>query len=296
MSYWQSLAIFSAVVEEGSFSGAAKQLDLTQPTVSFHIDNLEKNFGCLLFQRTARGVTLTVYGETLLHYTRKINSQLGEAHHQIKAMIEGTAGKINLGASTIPAEYILPGVIAEFLRLHPGLAVSLHTGDSQTVLAGFASADYPIAIVGSQPSSDHPSLPLWQDELVLIAHPAIAAQLGDKPSLPELLAHPFVCRGSSSGSQRAVHAALDNLALPPVKMRVVLEVGGNEALKAAVLNQIGLAFISRWAIRQELEAGSLTVVTTPGLKIPRRFYAVCRQPLVPQCFQLFWDFLAAQEF
>ena len=85
MSFWQSLSVFGAVVEEGSFSGAAKKLDLTQPTVSFHIDNLEKNFGCPLFQRTSRGVTLTVYGDTLRNYTSKINVQLEEAHNHIKS-------------------------------------------------------------------------------------------------------------------------------------------------------------------------------------------------------------------
>ncbi|MDR3592132.1 MAG: LysR family transcriptional regulator [Negativicutes bacterium] len=294
MSYWQSLAVFGAVVEEGSFSGAAKKLELTQPTVSFHIDNLERDFGCQLFQRTARGVTLTVYGEILLHHTSKINAQLSEAHNQIKAMLAGAAGTIALGASTIPAEYIVPQLIASFLRAQPGLRFSLHTGDSQTVLTGFASGDYPIAIVGTHPGNDHPVLELWPDELVLIAHPAICDQVGPAPSLAELLSFPFVARVVSSGSLRTVHAALESRGISPAQMRIVLEVGGNEALKSAVISQVGLAFISKWAIQQELQAGSLRIIDTPGLKIPRRFYAVCRQPLVPSCFQLFWDALAAE--
>jgi molybdate transport repressor ModE-like protein len=65
MSQWQSLSVFLAVAEEGSFSGAAKKLEITQPTVSFHIDNLEKKLGCPLVERTAKGTTLTVYGEVL---------------------------------------------------------------------------------------------------------------------------------------------------------------------------------------------------------------------------------------
>ncbi len=294
MSYWQSLAVFSAVVEEGSFSGAAKKLELTQPTISFHIDNLERDFGCQLFQRTARGVTLTVYGEVLLHHTGKINGQLSQAHNQIKAMLAGSAGTIALGASTIPAEYIVPRLIASFLRTQPELRVALHTGDSQTVLAGFASGNYPVAIVGTHPGDEHPVLALWPDELVLIAHPALCAKLGPAPSLTELLSYPFAARVESSGSLRTVHAALESRGISPAQMRIVLEVGGNEALKSAVISQIGLAFISRWAIQQELQTGALKVIDTPGLKIPRWFYAVCRQPLTPTCFQLFWDALAAE--
>ena len=105
MSHWHSLSVFIGVAEEGSFSGAAKRLELTQPTVSFHIDSLEKKFGCPLFQRTAKGATLTVYGETLYQNTRIISSLLDETEKQLKAMREGAAGKILFGASSIPASW-----------------------------------------------------------------------------------------------------------------------------------------------------------------------------------------------
>jgi len=294
MSHWQSLAVFSAVAEEGSFSAAAKKLDLTQPTVSFHIDNLEKDFGCQLFQRMARGVALTVYGTTLLHYTLKINTQLLEARNHLKAVMAGTAGNIIIGASTIPAEYILPALLAEFLRDHPALKISMSSGDSQTILADFAAGNFPIAIVGTHPGDGYPCLELWQDELVLIAHPEVCAELGTNPQMTELLALPFVARSGSSGSLHSVHAALENQGISPSSMRVILEVSGNEALKAAVINRTGLGFISEWAIRQEIQNGSLKVVPLPSLRIRRQFYAVCRQPLTPICLQLFWDFLSQQ--
>ena len=119
MSHWQSLAVFSAVAEEGSFSAAAKKLDLTQPTVSFHIDNLEKDFGCQLFQRTARGVSLTVYGDTLLHYTLKINTQLMEARNHLKAVMAGTEGKIIFGGQHHPCGVYFSGSAGEILERTP---------------------------------------------------------------------------------------------------------------------------------------------------------------------------------
>jgi len=294
MSQWQLLSVFNAVVEEGSFSGAAKRLELTQPTVSFHIDNLEKTFGCPLFHRTARGVTLTVYGEALFAHTHKINMQLEMAYQQIQHMRLGQAGEIHIGASTIPAEYILPGLIAEFLRDRPGLRVSLHTGNSETILTGFTAGEFPIAIVGVPPENAPAALRLWPDEMVLIAHPDIAALLGNHPELDAIFSYPFVSRPASSGSLRTVHGALKEHGISPERMRVVFNVNGNEAIKSAVMNKIGLGYISKWAVQNETHTGSLAIIHTPGFTITRQFYAICQAPPLLSCFQAFWDFLAKQ--
>lgn len=291
MSQWQLLSVFNAVVEEGSFSGAAKRLDLSQPTVSFHIDNLEKSFGCALFQRTGRGVVLTAYGELLFSHTSKIDTQLETAHKQIKAMLQGKYGEMIIGASTIPAEYILPGLIAEFLRDRPELRILLQVGSSKTILAGFTAGDYPIAIVGMHPGNEHKVLDLWPDEMVLIAHPDIRAVLGEKPALETILAYPFVSRLSTSGSLQTVHNALKERGASPNRMRVVLEVNSNEAIKAAVLNKIGLGYVSKWAVQEELYSGRLAAIQIPGFTITRQFYAVCQDHPLLNCFHLFWEFL-----
>jgi DNA-binding transcriptional LysR family regulator len=291
MSYWQSLSVFIAVAEEGSFSGAAKKLAITQPTVSFHIDNLEKNFGCPLFLRTARGTTLTIYGQTLYHNTSKVNTLLEETHNQLKAMVAGAAGKIAFGASTIPAEYILPPVIARFLKDNPGVTVSLRTGDSQTVIDSFKNGDYAIAIVGAHPGDDFDVHTLWQDEVVLVAHPDTSSQLGESPDWPAIFSRQFVSRNPSSGTMRSVAAVLESHGIPGTSFRTVLHTGGNEALKAAILNKVGVGFVSKWSVKAELEAGCLKVINLPGVQIKRNFYAVCRQPLLPTGVERFWQYL-----
>ncbi len=293
MSQWQSLSVFLAVAEEGSFSGAAKRLDLTQPTVSFHIDNLEKRLGCPLVERTAKGTTLTVYGEVLYAHIDKAEALLRAAESQLRALVAGAAGRITLGASTIPAEYILPGLVAAFLREHPGIEVDLRTGDSLTVLEAFAAGKFSLAVVGSPPRDGSEAYPLWQDELVLVAHPALAAGLGDAPSLEKALTLPLVLRGQSSGTMRAVYDALAAHGIDTGKLRVSFHVGGNEALKAAIANQAGIGFISRWAVKNELAAGSLVELPLPAATFVRRFYAVCRPPLVPACVKQFWEYLLA---
>jgi DNA-binding transcriptional LysR family regulator len=293
MSHWQSLSVFLAVAEEGSFSGAAKKLNLTQPTVSFHIDNLERRLGCPLVDRTTRGTSLTVYGELLYANTRKADDMLRAAESQLRAMIAGAAGRITIGASTIPAEYILPALAASFLQSHPGVEVDLRTGDSQTMLEAFDGGDLPIAVVGARPGGNYEAYPLWQDELVLVAHPALAARLSPAPSAEEILALPLVARGKTSGSMRAVNEALADHGIDPGRLRIAFRVGGNEALKAAVVSRAGAGFISRWAVKEELAAGHLTVIDLPPLRIVRSFYAVSRPPLVPECVRLFWEYLLA---
>lgn len=294
MSQWQLLSVFNTVAEESSFSGAAKRLELTQPTVSFHIDNLEKTFGCPLFQRTARGVKLTVYGEALFAHTSKIKMQLETAYQQLQYMRRGESGEIHIGASTIPAEYILPKLIAEFLRAKTGLQIFLHTGNSETIMNAYATGEFPIAIVGVLPENGSMVLKLWSDEIVLIAHPDTASLLGKSPSLDAVFSHHFVSRPSSSGSLRTVRAALKEQGISPERMHVVLNVNGNEAVKSAVMNKIGLGYISKWAVQNELQSGALTIVQVPGLTITRRFYAVCQPPPLLNCFQVFWDFLEQQ--
>ncbi|SCM79071.1 Transcriptional regulator, LysR family [uncultured Sporomusa sp.] len=294
MSYIQSLTVFLQVAEEGSFSAAAKKLALTQPTVSFHIDNLEKNFGCPLFTRTSKGVSLTIYGEKLYETTRTINSLVASTHSEIQAMTQGSRGRILLGASTIPADYILPPLLARFLSEHPGLTLSLVTGDSQTILKRFTQGEFPIAVIGSKPDDSLISQPLWTDALVLAAHPDFKPVSGTSPVKDWLPALPFILRKESSGTARSALDALARLGITADDLTVVMEAGSNQAIKAAIMNKIGVGFISAWAVESELASGQLIVLPLPGAAIKRQFYALSRQPLRPACLETFWQYLIKQ--
>lgn len=295
MSYIQSLTVFLHVAEEGSFSGAAKKLDLTQPTVSFHIDNLEKNFGCPLFTRTSKGVSLTIYGQKLYETTRTINGLIAGTHQEIQAMAQGSAGRILVGASTIPADYILPPLLAAFLKEHTGLTISLITGDSQAIIEKFVQGEIPIAIVGVKPAEGLDSQPLWADTLVLAAHPDYGQTAQNAPLTEWLPALPFILRKKSSGTASSALAALNRLGIGQDQLQVVMEAGSNQAVKAAILNKIGVGFISAWAVENELKTGRLISLPLPGPVIERRFYAISRQPLLPVCLEHFWQYLLAHQ-
>jgi DNA-binding transcriptional LysR family regulator len=290
MLYLQSLPVFFAVAEEGSFSAAAKKCAVTQPTVSFHIDNLEKKLGCPLFNRTVKGVSLTVYGETLYNSTHKIEAILQDTENQIHAMVNGNAGHILLGASTIPAEYILPSLLGRFLQQYPGIRISVKTGDSGTVLAAHARSEYAIAIVGRKPPNT-PCQPLWHDELLLVASPSMEETLPSNLDLSLLADIPMITREPSSGTRNVLADALQSHGLNLEQCNIILEVGGNEALKSAVLSGLGVAFISRWSVQKELAHKSLIAVPIPNLTIKRDFYGLVHLPLLPTCVARLWDFL-----
>lgn len=289
MSYLHSLSVFFTVVENKSFSAAAKQLKLTQPTISFHIDNLEKKLGCPLFVRTAKGVSLTIYGQTLFDNTYKIHEVVNIAENQIKAMVAGSHGQIIIGASTIPGEYMLPKVVAQFLKDHPGLKVSLKAGNSASILSAFANGEFPIAIVGIKPDFD--AVPLWHDELILAAHPTLAAELPKHVPLAHICSLPFILREVTSGTRSVLLESLKAQGISADQLNIVLQVGSNEALKSALLTQVGIGFISKWAVQRELAEGRLTSIKLDGLTIERTFYAIHREPLLPTCISLFWEYL-----
>lgn len=296
MSYLHSLSVFSTVAEEKSFSAAAKKLGLTQPTVSFHIDNLEKKFDCPLFTRTAKGVMLTIYGEKLYTNTQKIHRIAAETENYIKTLVAGNAGEINIGASTIPGEYILPNIITDFLKSHPDIKFSITTGDSATILSAFKQGKFPIAIVGSKPDDSLTNHAIWRDQLILAAHSEIAAKLGSSPTMSEILALPFILRESSSGTRGTALTALVKHGITLDKLNITLQVSGNQALKTAILGQAGIGFISTWAIQQELADGRLTSIPLPDIELSRTFYTVRDMTLSPTCVESFWQFLNLYSF
>lgn len=296
MSYLHSLSVFSTVATEKSFSAAAKKLGLTQPTISFHIDNLEKKFDCPLFIRTAKGVTLTIYGQKLYLNTQKIHHLALETENQIKALVAGNAGEITIGASTIPGEYILPNIVTDFIKLHPGIKFSIITRDSTTILSAFKQGEFPIAIVGSKPEDSIPSQALWRDQLVLASHPEFIRKLGMNPLLAEILTLPFIFRETSSGTRLAAVNALEKNGISLRQLTIALQVSNNQALKTAILGQAGIGFISSWAIQEELASGRLIAIPLPGVELERTFYAIHHTPLIPPCLESFWKFLNLYRF
>lgn len=293
MSYLQALAVFIAVAEEKSFSAAAKKLSLTQPTVSFHIDGMEKKFGCPLFVRSRRGAELTVYGRTLYENTRTVQDMMDRTERKLRDMSQGVAGQVTIGAGTIPGEYILPPLLASFLRQHPGASVNLISGDSQSIFRSWQENRVSICVLGFLPPGISDVQIVWADDIIPVASPLM--QIRGTPWSPqELCRTPLVFRHESSSSMGAVWRSLQEVGIVRESCNVVLQVSGNEALKKAVQAGAGIGFVSRCAVERELAEGTLVQVPVEGLHIKRKFYALCDTKAQMPVGLALWQHLVSQ--
>ncbi|MFI8558588.1 LysR substrate-binding domain-containing protein [Pseudomonas putida] len=246
----EQLITFATVAEYGNISHAALALHLSQPAVSGQLKLLQDAFGEPLYQRAGRGVRLTPAGEQLLAHAERLRDTFRQAQALREAMRGLERGTLRIGASTTPASYLLPYLLADFQARYPDVAVTTSNGNSAEIVAALDSVD--IALIEGPPGQ---SLPLgtevtpWrEDEIVAIvpSHHPLAGQ--DRQELTVLASYPLVLRESGSGVRQLVERAF---AREGVAMRVGLEIAGVEGVKEAVRAGMGIGFVSAMSIRYE---------------------------------------------
>ena len=276
----RQLEVFVALVEQGSFTRAARHLELSQSTVSGHVADLERRLGVRLVERVRSGVRTTPAGKALLRPAREVLQAERNARMAVQELSGLLTGLLVVGGSTIPACYLLPRLFARFHEAHPGVKLRLATGDSREILERVRAADVEVGVVGSAPAgSDLRSTVVGEDALTLII--SSDPELAGRATLPaaEVLRHPLVMREEGSGTRMATDAALSRLLADDGKKRptIACEVGSTEAVKAAVRAGLGVAFISSLAVEEEVSCGTLATPKVKGLDVRREFYLVTRK-------------------
>lgn len=263
------LITFATVAEHANISRAAVALHLSQPAVSGQLRQLQDEFGEPLYQRAGRGIRLTAAGEQLAVYATRIRETVGQAHAYRNALRGLERGTLRIGASTTPASYLLPYLIAEFHRQHPDVMVHTIDGNTAEIVAALGSLD--IAMIEGPVGADLPpgtEVTAWrEDEIVAIApsgHPLSAASGG--VTLEAICAHSLVLREGGSGVRQLVERAC---ARAGVQMRVALEIAGVEGVKEAVRAGMGIGFVSAMSMRHE--DGALLRLRIAPEPLTRRF-------------------------
>jgi phosphonate transport system ATP-binding protein len=186
-------------------------------------------------------------------------------------------GLVAIGASNTPGEFVLPRAVREFVRAHPGVKVSLAVKDSAEVTADLRAGRVELAFVGAR--ADDPELhfeDFAQDEIVLVAAPSL--EVPPEPLAAEVAARlPRVEREVGSATRAVVEDHIENHGAPLDPSAVAHAVGTLVGLRAAVLSGVGVAFASRIAVLDELEAGHLRIVRVDGVRIPRHLFAAWRR-------------------
>src|SRR5918996_4645039 len=179
---FHQLYIFYAVATHHSFSRAAEALDITQPAVSIQIQELEKALGATLFHRRSRGLRVTEVGETVYSYAQQIFSLSNKLLETVQEMHGLQTGRLTLGASTTPGEFVLPLAIGQFRQVYPGIQVEMSIANTRSVVQRILSREIDLGMVGDHPQPPSDELEIIDylvDEIALVAaptHPVAQAQ------------------------------------------------------------------------------------------------------------------------
>ncbi len=272
------LRVFCAVVEKKSFSRASEAVFLSQPTVSLQIRALEQEMGTRLLDRQGREVSVTGSGKVLYGYARKIlqtADEAGQAIAQLKGLI---MGEIIIGASTIPGEYILPGLLADFKAKYPGIEINLAIGDTKEIIRKVLDNEVEIGVVGQRERNDKLVFHgFTTDKLVLIAPVHSPLLTHDQITVGELTKVPFILRESGSGTRGSIERKFCEVSVKETDLNIAMSVGSTAAVKKAVESGAGVSIISERAIENEIKLGLLKKVAIKDLELQREFFIVHRR-------------------
>jgi len=291
------LNVFLIAAETLSFTQAAQQLHMTQPSVSQHIQYLERHFDMQLFIRNGRNLELTDAGMALLPLAREavaLSIRTDETMESLKGKIYG---HLIVCCSTTPGKYILPQLLARFHRKYPQVRVTCQVSPQSEALTSVVEGDAHFALFSVEHESypDIEAVSFICDPIVLIApldHPW--AQKGViEPH--ELLDADFIMRESSSGTFSAVRDALSKFNISTGDLRILITLGNAEAIALAVQEGIGVGFVSQMVI-DRLCSEKVAPVNINDMEICRTIYVGrnTRRPAT-RAQIAFWDFLRSEE-
>ncbi len=259
-----SLRAFAAVAQQGSFTLAAQALHLTQPAISKSVRELEQLLETVLLERRPRQVRLTEAGAALLEHARAIFALEQAALEDLRARRGLQKGRLALGASTTIAAYWLPTYLARFAARHPGIALSLSSGNTARIAQQVLDGQVEVALVeGIVQEAGLACLP-WHDEpLTLIAPPGLEV---DTENLPGQV---WVMREQGSGTAQVVEDFLRRQGWPAVRR---ITVGSNTAIVRMVQSGAGVALVPRIMVESLSAQGALKEVALPGGAVTRPLF------------------------
>ena len=265
------LKVFEAAARHSSFTRAAEELFLTQPTVSMQVKQLSKAVGLPLFEQVGKRLYLTEAGQELLVTCREIFNRLAQFEMSIADLKGVKAGQLKLAVITT-AKYVIPRLLGPFCQRYPGIDVSLQVTNHEIILERFWQNQDDLYILSQSPDQSDVTLhPFVENPLVVLA-PSNHPLAGQKNiPLDSLNGQPFIMREPGSGTRQAVQKLFEKHG---VNVKVKLELGSNEAIKQAIAGGLGISVLSRHTLALELPNSQITILDVEAFPIERYWYIV----------------------
>lgn len=276
------LRLLVEIERSGSVSAAARAVGIGQSSASEHVRLLEAAAGQRLVERNGRGSRLTEAGRVLALHADQALATLAAGEEELHALAGLQGGTIHIGASTTPGIYLLPDTLGCFRRDHPNVAIEVEIASTGEILERLLAGRVQLALVGETEVDDRIHLePFLSDEIVGVAKPGLLELRGGTVRPQALAAETLLVREASSSTRRVTER---ELAAAGVRPGSVWELDSSEAIKRASREGLGIAFLSRYAVAEEVERGELERFRLAGRPpIERGLYIArhARRPLSP---------------
>lgn len=270
---FRQLESFCAVVRYRSFTKAAEKLYISQPTISTHIRMLEQEFNSRLIIRTTKNIEITPHGKELFACAQKIFTLKNDL---IQKWSEENKKIIRIGASTIPADYILPEVLPLFCQKYPDIQLHIHQNDSGNILQSILNGKFTIGMVGMKAfEKELDFVPFFHDEIVMITPKQekflhFAQKAFNQDDLISLLKkETIILREQGSGSKKRLESYFEQINLSEKSLNIIARLNDQESIKKLVASGLGISFISAKAIT---DADNLLTIKLPENNLTRSLY------------------------
>jgi DNA-binding transcriptional LysR family regulator len=276
---FQQMEAVISLVEERSFSRAAKRMLLSQPALTNNIKNVEVSLGVLMINRSNAGISLTPEGKILYDYAQRMLKLREEARTKIIKFHENTGGNIYIGASTITANYIFPRALSMFSKTNHDIRTYIKTAESEEAMNMVLDNEVEIGFIGKKPFNKKLTAePLWKDRLILVVPRNHPWCIKKSITLEELSQEPFILPGKGSATRELFESYLkESKSINLSKLNICGELGGSAAIKEAVIAGWGVSVTSIHAVERELSQRLLFEVPIQICSMKRNFYLIYKR-------------------
>ena len=290
------LKVFIAAAEERNFSAAAKRLHMSQSAVSQNIQTLERAYDVELFVRRGRSVELSEEGEAILPTAREVLNAARLLEDNLHNVNNEVGGELVIGCSTSAGKYLMPTLLSSFQRKFPAVLPRVKVMNRSFVYEKLLNETIPIGM--SSKRFDHrdlESVPLFEDHVILIAHPDHPWAEFGRAMPDDLLDQPLIIRETTSGTYEVVAEGLKSIGTTMDMLNISMELGNAEAIEMAVESGFGLAFVSEMVAARGLALGRIKRIELEGLDLHRTVYMArnIHRPFT-RAQGLFWEYAQSQ--
>ncbi|MDQ0858993.1 LysR family transcriptional regulator [Bacillus sp. V2I10] len=256
--YYDALKTFVTLAEIKNFTKTAENLRMSQPSVSLHIKNLEKEFQTTLFLRSPKFLQITPTGEILYDRAKRMITLYEQTRQDILEHQNSVKGELKIGASFTIGEYILPSLLLDLQSEYPELELQVLIGNTEEIVQSVRMHQVDIGLIEGQTNDKELAVhPFMQDELFIVSSRNHNLASKDEVTFADLHNQPWVTREVGSGTREFLNHVIRTNGL---KVKSLLTISSNQGIKETLINGMGLSFLSKSVIERDVQNKNLSII------------------------------------